>query len=168
MWRETPIDATIFCEAITNNSARPVLTRILHLFCELFYRARASGLIKHNQLAFPVSPVQIGEGLGISIVTVNRTLQRLRATGAADFRDGTLTAKDCFAGPSSAAGKRSPHPENSRIGTARRQAAPRPGPPAELVCEPGRTTELSVARDNCGTVLPRPSVGYTKFFGRIP
>jgi hypothetical protein len=89
VWRETPIDAAIFCEAITNNSARPVLTRILHLFRELFYRARASGLIKHNQLAFPVSPVQIGEGLGISIVTVNRTLQRLRATGAADFRDGT-------------------------------------------------------------------------------
>jgi hypothetical protein len=131
VWRETPIDAAIFCEAITNNSARPVLTRILHLFCELFYRARASG--KHNQLAFPVSPVQIGEGLGISIVTVNRTLQRLRATGAADFRDGTLTAKDCtpsrgraLASRRRAAGKRGPHPENSRIGAARRRAAPRP------------------------------------------
>jgi hypothetical protein len=29
------------------------------------------------------------------MVTVTLTLQRLRATDAADFRDGTLTAKDC-------------------------------------------------------------------------
>jgi hypothetical protein len=97
VWRKTPIDAAIFRAAIANNRARPVPTRMLHLFCELFYRARASGLIKHNQLAFPVGLVQIGEGLGTSIATVNRTLQRLRATGAADFRESTLSAKDCAA-----------------------------------------------------------------------
>jgi CRP-like cAMP-binding protein len=39
IWRETLIDAAIFREAITNNSARPVLARMAHLFCELFYRA---------------------------------------------------------------------------------------------------------------------------------
>ena len=38
---------------------------------------------------------KVGEAGDHSIVTINRTLQRLRATGAADFRDGTLTAKDC-------------------------------------------------------------------------
>ena len=42
VWRETLIDAAIFREAITNNSARPVRMRMAHLFCELFYRARAS------------------------------------------------------------------------------------------------------------------------------
>ena len=44
IWRETLIDAAIFREAITNNSARTTMARLAHLFCELFYRAKASGL----------------------------------------------------------------------------------------------------------------------------
>ena len=39
IWRETLIDAAIFREAITNNSARSMPARMGHLFCELFYRA---------------------------------------------------------------------------------------------------------------------------------
>lgn len=93
VWRETLIDAAIFREAITNNSARPVLVRLAHFFCELFYRARTSGAAQHDRLALPLNLVQLGEGLGIAIATVNRALQQLRATGCADFRDGTLTVK---------------------------------------------------------------------------
>src|SRR5579875_1581078 len=37
IWRETLLDAAIFREAITNNSARTMLARTAHLFCELFY-----------------------------------------------------------------------------------------------------------------------------------
>src|ERR1700760_3721934 len=44
VWRETLIDAAIFREAITNNGSRPMKTRMAHLFCELYYRARAAGL----------------------------------------------------------------------------------------------------------------------------
>ena len=91
IWRETLIDAAIFREAITNNSARPVLGRMAHLFCELFYRGRASGVTEENRLALPLSLVQLGEALGMAIATVNRTLQLLRASGSADFRDGVLT-----------------------------------------------------------------------------
>jgi CRP-like cAMP-binding protein len=40
IWRETLIDAAIFREAITNNSARTMPARMGHLFCELVYRAR--------------------------------------------------------------------------------------------------------------------------------
>ena len=94
IWRETLIDAAIFREAITNNSARPVLARMAHLFCELFYRARASGLAQENRLALPLSLVQLGDALGMAIATVNRTLQRLRATGSVDFRDGVLVVKN--------------------------------------------------------------------------
>ncbi|MBA7699191.1 hypothetical protein ES703_107879 [subsurface metagenome] len=93
IWRETLIDAAVFREAITNNSARPVLTRLAHLFCELFYRARASGVAQQNALDLPLNLVQLGEALGMAIATVNRTLQRLRASGSADFRDGMLTVK---------------------------------------------------------------------------
>jgi CRP-like cAMP-binding protein len=90
IWRETLLDAAIFREAITNNSARPMLARMAHLFCELFYRAGVSHLNDGNACPIPISLMQLGETLGMSIATVNRTLQQLRASGAMDFRDGEL------------------------------------------------------------------------------
>lgn len=94
IWRETLIDAAIFREAITNNSARSMEARMAHLFCELFYRARASGLAKDNTFHLPVSLTQLGETLGMSIATVNRTLNELRASRTMDFRNGTLTIQN--------------------------------------------------------------------------
>jgi CRP-like cAMP-binding protein len=94
VWRETLIDAAIFREAITNNSGRPVHMRMAHLFCELFYRARASGVAEQNRLDLPLNLVQLGETLGMAIATVNRTLQQLRTTGSVDFRDGVLAIKN--------------------------------------------------------------------------
>lgn len=90
IWRETLLDASIFREAITNNSARPMTARMAHLFCELFYRARASGLNNGNRCQIPLSLQQLGETLGMAIATVNRALQQLRASDAMDFRDGEL------------------------------------------------------------------------------
>ena len=90
IWRETLIDAAIFREAITNNSARGKPARMAHLFCELFYRARTLGHARDDQLQLPVSLIQLGEALGMAIATVNRTLVELRASRAADFRSGTL------------------------------------------------------------------------------
>jgi CRP-like cAMP-binding protein len=93
-WRETLIDAAIFREAITNNSSRPVRARIAHFMCEQFYRARAAGLGTENSCRLPISQMQLGETLGISVVTANRALQALRRTGAMEFRDGTLTVRN--------------------------------------------------------------------------
>jgi CRP-like cAMP-binding protein len=94
IWRETLIDAAIFREAITNNSARTMPARMGHLFCELFYRARASGLTEGSTFAAPISLVQLGETLGMSIATVNRTLQDLRESRTVDFQRGILQVKD--------------------------------------------------------------------------
>jgi CRP-like cAMP-binding protein len=94
IWRKTLIDAAIFREAITNNSSRPPRTRMAHLFCELYYRARSSGLEKSATLHLPLHQGQLGDALGMSLVTVNRTLQALRRTGAMEFRNGELTVRD--------------------------------------------------------------------------
>ena len=94
IWRETLIDAAIFREAITNNSARPMPARMGHLFCELFYRARASGLIDGDTFTIPISLAQLGETLGMSIASVNRTLQQLRSSRTMDFQRGELHVKD--------------------------------------------------------------------------
>jgi hypothetical protein len=42
----------------------------------------------------PLSQIQRGETLGISVVTANRGLQALRRTGAAEFRDGVLMVRN--------------------------------------------------------------------------
>ena len=94
IWRETLIDAAIFREAVTNNSARTTRSRMGHLFCELFYRARASGLTTGNSLSVPLGLIQLGESLGMSIATVNRTLQQLRATRTFSFDRGELQIRD--------------------------------------------------------------------------
>jgi CRP-like cAMP-binding protein len=90
LWRETLIDAAIFREAITNNSSRPALARMAHLFCELFYRAQSAGTVLGDSAALPFTQAQLGEALGMALVTVNRLLQALRRTETMDFRTGTL------------------------------------------------------------------------------
>jgi CRP-like cAMP-binding protein len=90
IWRETLLDAAIFREAITNNSARPMQARMAHLFCELFYRSRVSRLNKGNRCSIPLTLVQLAETLAMAIATVNRTLQQLRNSGTMEFGDGEL------------------------------------------------------------------------------
>src|ERR1700744_4968702 len=94
IWRETLIDAAIFREAITNNSARTRTARMAHLFCESFYRAKASNLASDGILAVPISLVQLGETLGMSIATVNRTLNEVRRSRTMDFQRGVLQIKN--------------------------------------------------------------------------
>ena len=94
VWRETLIDAAIFRQAITNNSSRPPRTRMAHLFAELYYRARSAGLEKTGSQYLPLRQGQLGDALGISLVTANRALQALRRTGAMEFRRGELTVRN--------------------------------------------------------------------------
>ena len=91
IWRETLIDAAIFREAISNLGSRSAIPRMAHLFCELFYRAGASRLTAGHNFIVPISLVQLGETLGMSIATVNRTLLALRKSKAMEFRNGVLS-----------------------------------------------------------------------------
>lgn len=94
LWRETLIDAAIFREAISNNSSRAALARMAHLFCELFYRAQVAGIALDHSVPLPLNQAQLGEALGLALVTVNRLLQALRRTEAMQFRNGTLRVID--------------------------------------------------------------------------
>lgn len=94
IWKETLIDAAIFREAITNNSARSIRTRMAHLFCEIFYRACASGIAKDDTLSFPISLGQLADTLGVAIASINRALHELRASRTMDFRNGRLTIEN--------------------------------------------------------------------------
>jgi CRP-like cAMP-binding protein len=90
VWRETLIDAAIFRECITNNSSRYGKARIAHFFCEQFHRAKFAGLVEANTCPLPLTQTQLGEMLGMSLVSINRHLQALRRAKAADHRAGKL------------------------------------------------------------------------------
>ncbi len=90
VWRETLIDAAIFRESITNNASRHGTARIAHFFCEQFHRAKFAGLADANSCPLPLTQTQLGEMLGMSLVSINRHLQALRQTKAADHRAGRL------------------------------------------------------------------------------
>jgi len=93
VWRETLIDAAIFRESITNNSSRHGAARLAHFFCEQFHRAKFAGLVEGNTCPLPLTQAQLGEMLGMSLVSVNRSLQALRQTKAADHRAGKLSIR---------------------------------------------------------------------------
>lgn len=90
VWRETLIDAAIFRESITNNASRHGTARIAHFFCEQFSRAKFADLAEAGSCPLPLTQTQLGEMLGMSLVSVNRHLQALRQTKSADFRAGRL------------------------------------------------------------------------------
>src|SRR5262245_93251 len=90
IWRETLIDAAIFREAITNNSARPLQTRLAHFFCEQFYRSRAAGLATAGACNLPLTQMELGETVGAALPSISRALQSLRETGVVDLRSGRL------------------------------------------------------------------------------
>jgi CRP-like cAMP-binding protein len=94
LWRETLIDAAIFRQAITNNSGRDAVQRVAHLLCELFYRGQKAELVEGGSMEVPLRQDQLGEVLGMALVTVNRALRTVRQTGSMDLRLGRLAVSD--------------------------------------------------------------------------
>lgn len=94
LWRQTLIDAAIFREAITNNGVRKPIARLAHMFCEQFVRAQANGVAERNTCSFPLTQTQLGQLLAMSLVSVNRALQKLRKDLSVELRDGRLTVLD--------------------------------------------------------------------------
>jgi CRP-like cAMP-binding protein len=94
IWRESLIDAAILRAAITNNCSRLGHVRLAHFFCEQYCRARVAGLVDAGGCALPLSQTQLGQTLGLSFVTANRALQKLRRTGTVEFRNGRLEVHD--------------------------------------------------------------------------
>ncbi len=94
VWRETLIDAAIFRENITNNSARGVEARLAHLFAEQYYRGRLTGYATPGTARLPLTQTQLGELLGTSLPSINRALRNLRKSGCVDFRASQIEIRN--------------------------------------------------------------------------
>jgi CRP-like cAMP-binding protein len=94
LWRITLIDAAIFRQAITNNSARGPTERLAHFCCEQFFRAREAGINEGMVCDLPLNQTQLGQALGMSHISVNRALQKLRKAHLLELRGGKLNVQD--------------------------------------------------------------------------
>jgi len=94
LWHDMMIQDSIAREWMTSLGQRPAYERICHLLCEMRIRLAEVSLADGDRLPWPFSQAVIGDAVGLSIVHVNRTLQRLRAEGLIILRGSTLTILD--------------------------------------------------------------------------
>jgi hypothetical protein len=67
---------------------------VAHLFCELAFRLRAAGLARQDSYPLPLTQEEMADALGLSVVHVNRILQRLRSERLITLRARRLTIHD--------------------------------------------------------------------------
>lgn len=94
IWWATLQDEAVLREWLVNVGQRPALERMAHLFCELYLRMQAIGLLGHGGIALPFTQQVLADALGMTPVHVNRTLQKMRADGLIHFRAKHLEILD--------------------------------------------------------------------------
>jgi CRP-like cAMP-binding protein len=90
-WRDTLVDAAVFREWIVVVGSRPAVGRTAHLLCELYHRFRVAGLTVDNSFQLSLTQRELGDALGLSLVQVNRSIQKLKREGLIRIRDGLVT-----------------------------------------------------------------------------
>jgi CRP-like cAMP-binding protein len=93
-WFSTNLDAAIHREWALSLGRRSALSRMAHLFCELFIRLDIVGMTQNQSYDFPLTQVELGESLGLTSVHVNRTLQELRRMQLIEVGNGRVTILD--------------------------------------------------------------------------
>ncbi|WP_446689983.1 Crp/Fnr family transcriptional regulator [Sphingomonas sp. XXL09] len=94
LWWDTLTKAAIQREWIVNLGQRDAIERLAHLFCELFFRLRAVGLVSGNRCDIPLTQTDLAEATGMTPVHVNRMIQDLRARGLIRWKGGEFEALD--------------------------------------------------------------------------
>ena len=93
-WFSTNVDAAIQRELSLSLGQRSAISRMAHLFCELYLRLEVVGRTREDGYAFPLTQRELSECLGLTVVHANRTLQELRRRGLVDLENRHLTIRD--------------------------------------------------------------------------
>ena len=94
VWRSSLVQASIYREWLMRNSRLPADAAMAHLFCEMYVRSNAAGLVDQNSCDMPLTQEMLADALGLTGVHVNRTLQSLRETCLVDHKNGRLFVHD--------------------------------------------------------------------------
>ena len=93
-WFSTNMDAAIQRELALSLGQRSAISRMAHLFCELFVRLDVVGKVSDDGYEFPLTQRELSECLGLTVVHANRTLQELRRRGLIELGNRRLTIHD--------------------------------------------------------------------------
>ena len=93
-WFSTNIDAAIQRELALSLGQRSAMSRMAHLFCELYARLEVVGRTSHDGYDFPLTQRELSECLGLTVVHANRTVQELRRRGLVELESRRLTIRD--------------------------------------------------------------------------
>src|SRR5918994_676064 len=94
LWLSTVVDGAIHREWLAAMGRRSALGNMAHLFCELFVRLQAVGLVQDHSFRFPVTQAELADAMGLSTVHVNRIAQELRGGGLIAWHGRTVTITD--------------------------------------------------------------------------
>ena len=93
-WFCTNMDAAIQRELTLSLGQRSAISRMAHLFCELYVRLDVVGRTRDNGYEFPLTQRELSECLGLTVVHANRTLQELRRRGLVELENRHLKILD--------------------------------------------------------------------------
>jgi CRP-like cAMP-binding protein len=93
-WYATNVDAAITREWALSLGQRSAISRMAHLFCEIYLRMDLIGRAKPNACELPLTQRELSECLGLTVVHANRTLQELRRRGLVELENRQLTILD--------------------------------------------------------------------------
>jgi len=94
LWKSTVIDGSVYRRWLVCIGRQSALSRLAHLFCELYVRLKLVGLTEGLSYALPVTQTDLSDALGMSLVHTNRTCAIMRRRGLATFAQRTLTIHD--------------------------------------------------------------------------
>lgn len=94
LWWATLVDEGVLREWLVNLGRRNPYERVAHLLCEMWVRMNNVGLAPEDCFSLPVTQADIGDTMGLTPVTVNRVLQRMRRADLITLEDGELTILD--------------------------------------------------------------------------
>lgn len=93
-WFATNVDAAIHRELGLSLGQRSAISRMAHLFCELYVRLSVVGRTRDDGYEFPLTQRELSECLGLTVVHANRTLQELRRRGLVELENRHLKIRD--------------------------------------------------------------------------
>ena len=87
-------EESILAEHLTYVGQRNALERLAYIIMHVTERCRKLGMVEKDTLTTPMTQQDLGDAMGLSIVHTNKTLRRLAATGAVEWRRGEIRIRD--------------------------------------------------------------------------
>lgn len=81
LWLSTLIDAAMHRRWIVAAGKLDAVGRVAHFICEIFVRMQLVGLTEERSFRLPINQTVLSDAMGLSVVHVNRTLQKMRRDG---------------------------------------------------------------------------------------